>query len=602
MGFADGVWQMGQSFEWLSILFALWLKSAIVMIAAALLIHKLRAASAKFRHILLCAALASLLALPLFSGGLQPFRLPILPAGIFPNELAQQPSRDPALELQRQSSGIVAADSGSPATHDTLVDEQLAPSTFSWRSIILPVWLIGVLLVLGRFVFGVITVRRLVARASELIGTSWTELSHELSRELGLKRDVKLLRSDKNVMPMTCGGLSAVVILPDEAERWSADRRRVVVLHELIHIKRGDLLTQTLAQVVCALYWFNPLVWWAVRKLRVEQEWACDEHVLAAGVAPSDYATHLLEIARNFHVDAMSAVTTTAIARPSQLQDRLCAILKPLDKRCTSGRLIATSCFVLSAVFISTAATELVTADIEKGTDVSRVTHDDAMLVEQYEPEMPLQARKAATQAPFAPDAEDQRATGPIPTPTPTNAASTNVSAAPDSPVEEQSYDDFSAEEWNQLARQGIGPAYIKEMEDAGYRQLTVAQLIGLFSNSVRADYVAGLRSVGYERLSTRDLLSLKTNGITPEVIKSYQAVKHASFEAKKYVALVTNGVTPSYLKSLADTGYDSLSANKAIEMRLAGITSDFIGEVRSRGYVNLSPNDLIELKRREKY
>ena len=65
---------VGQSSGWLSILFALWIKSFIILATAALLTSILRDASARLRHILWCAALSSLLVLPLFSGGLQPLR------------------------------------------------------------------------------------------------------------------------------------------------------------------------------------------------------------------------------------------------------------------------------------------------------------------------------------------------------------------------------------------------------------------------------------------------------------------------------------------------------------------------------------------------
>ena len=79
---------------------------------------------------------------------------------------------------------------------------------------------------------------------------------------------------------------------------WPTDRRRDVLLHELAHVKRLDCLTQALAQVACALYWFNPRHGSRARRMRVERERACDDLVLGAGTRASDYAGHLLEMAQ----------------------------------------------------------------------------------------------------------------------------------------------------------------------------------------------------------------------------------------------------------------------------------------------------------------
>ncbi|HYJ91304.1 MAG TPA: M56 family metallopeptidase, partial [Pyrinomonadaceae bacterium] len=380
MGFADDALLTSQSSEWLSVIFALSLKSTVILATTALLKLLLRPASARLRHKLWCAALFSLLVLPLFSGWLQPVKVPILSAELFSAKVAiKQGPRNATEKLPGQDSATLASDldrhSGQRGDWSLpIADDQPLASDFSWVSAVLLVWLIGVLFVFSRFLVGVITVRRLDARATQLTDTSWLDLTAELSEELGLSRPVRLLRSHKSIMPMTCMGITAIVLLPNDADCWSADRRRVVVLHELTHIKRRDLLTLTLSQVVCALYWFNPLVWWAVKRLRTEQEWACDESVVASGIAATDYAAHLLDIARKFHADSLSAVTTTAMARPSQLQARLCAVLKPVRERYRSGRMIAIS-VVLSLVFISTAVTRLVTAERTEEADVAKVTN-----------------------------------------------------------------------------------------------------------------------------------------------------------------------------------------------------------------------------------
>jgi beta-lactamase regulating signal transducer with metallopeptidase domain len=60
--------------------------------------------------------------------------------------------------------------------------------------------------------------------------------------------------------------------LPLDAEQWSADRRRAVLAHELAHVQRRDWLVQILAAVVCTVYWFHRLSWFAYRRLREESE------------------------------------------------------------------------------------------------------------------------------------------------------------------------------------------------------------------------------------------------------------------------------------------------------------------------------------------
>ncbi len=115
------------------------------------------------------------------------------------------------------------------------------------------------------------------------------------------------------------------------AEQWSADRKRVVLLHELAHIKRWDCLTQFIGRIACAIYWFNPFAWLAERQMCIERERACDDLVLNAGCTPSRYAEHLFAIAGAFRrAPGMAGI---AMARSSQLRTRISLIIEPSRSR-----------------------------------------------------------------------------------------------------------------------------------------------------------------------------------------------------------------------------------------------------------------------------
>src|SRR5204862_6293474 len=112
---------------------------------------------------------------------------------------------------------------------------------------------------------------------------SWLAMLEDATTRLRVRRPVRLLRSDRDGMPLTFGTLAPALVLPASADGWTDDRRRAVVLHEVAQVARFDCLVQRLTAIACAFYWPHPGVWWAARRLRAERELACDDRVLAAG-------------------------------------------------------------------------------------------------------------------------------------------------------------------------------------------------------------------------------------------------------------------------------------------------------------------------------
>jgi beta-lactamase regulating signal transducer with metallopeptidase domain/DUF4097 and DUF4098 domain-containing protein YvlB len=311
-------------------------KVTLIILGAAAVVSLLRAAPASTRHGVWMLALVGALLLSPLSAVLPEWRVPVTSLlTSSPADAAADPgiaalSESPAWPkpAPRHVEGASAAPlSPSPASISRLPDGR---SLLSWLTI---GWLVGAAAMLLYFVAGVFRAWLWARRAQPVRDKAWVALARDLQWMTGIERDVELRWHRSASTPMTWGLTRPVILLPAGAEEWSTERRRVVLLHELAHIRRLDCLSQFVVQVTCALHWFNPAVWWAASKMRAERERACDDAVLHFGTRPSSYASHLLEIARSVRSRIAVPVGAVAMARQSELEGRLVAILEPTRKR-----------------------------------------------------------------------------------------------------------------------------------------------------------------------------------------------------------------------------------------------------------------------------
>jgi len=334
-------------------------KATLVLLAAAAAagIVALRGGSAAARHLVWTLGVCGVLALPLFSATLPGWRTPLLTV---PAARAAAPATftaDPILARPASATrGEVARTSTRPAAAPAPILAPMAGAApangTGLETGIAAVYLLGVLAVLGWLAIGRWSVARLAAKAEVVDDAAWTGLVRDIGWELGVGRPVRLFRGGGATMPMTWGIARPAVLLPAESAEWPVARRRVVLMHELAHVARNDCLTQTLAAAACALYWFHPAAWHAARRLRVERELACDDRVLEAGTRARDYALHLLEVARAFRPARLAGSVAVSMARPSQLEGRLLAVLDSVRNRRMPGRAAASGAAALALALV----------------------------------------------------------------------------------------------------------------------------------------------------------------------------------------------------------------------------------------------------------
>ena len=160
-----------------------------------------------------------------------------------------------------------------------------------------------------------------------------------LAAQLGVRRRVAVRISDRIAVPVTAGWLRPVILLPSECDGWAGSRRRMVLIHELSHVARGDVLWQIAAKLACVIYWPHPMVWLAARRMRVEREAACDDAVLRDVERPSEYASLLLDVAASL-ADRPIGMSTAAIAMACgrSVEERIRWIVQPGRCRLPIGR------------------------------------------------------------------------------------------------------------------------------------------------------------------------------------------------------------------------------------------------------------------------
>ena len=333
------------------------LKISFVLLLALGITSAMQRASAGSRHLIWLVALGAVLVLPpLALWG--PIHIQMLPEAVSPDAATTAA----APFTQRETSPAVAAPTSGEVTHSTPITPSSSPvfSVGSWSltTLFVAIWALVALGFAARLMYGAWSVRRIVRRSRPLMHADWQTPLYEIADRLELEAAPRLLRSDDVKMPFASGLLSSTIVLPAESDGWSAERRSAVLIHELGHVRRRDLVGHTLSRIACAVYWFHPLVWTAARRLRAESERACDDLALVFGARPSEYAEHLLDIVTCVR-DHNTPAVALAMAHRREFEGRMLAILNPELRRRGPSRLetaAVVGSLAVIALFVGAAA------------------------------------------------------------------------------------------------------------------------------------------------------------------------------------------------------------------------------------------------------
>ena len=306
------------------------IKATIVLLVAHAVIPLLKRRSAAERHALWTAALTIATLLPLLTW--------LLPS--WEPAWAQRAAESWPVFESRLDGGN-AGDIVIRATGVDASDRTIA-AFVPW------LWSAGSLLLCAMFVRQAVRLHRLTASGVEAPARH-SLIATRVAASLSLPAP-RLTCSDRLRIPLAWGLRRARILLPAHSREWTDERLWSVCAHEIAHISRGDWIAHLAAECACRIFWFNPLFWMARSRMSRESERAADDIVIGLGANATDYASHLIDIIRTAHANAVMAPGVSIVGR-SGFEHRIRALLNVLINRARMSRrgtvaVIAGACVV----------------------------------------------------------------------------------------------------------------------------------------------------------------------------------------------------------------------------------------------------------------
>jgi uncharacterized protein (TIGR03435 family) len=318
-------------------------KATLITTVALISAWLARGSRAAVRHAVLATSFAALLALPITSLLAPPVRIAVVQASPMQS---------------RGAEGIDASQSNAPTDASSGITSSIPQRSLPPLDLLFAGWMVGAAFSLIRIINGLRQVHFL-----RQFGLPWRHgqsIVGRIALDDGIYRHIELLLHESLLAPVTYGVLHPAIVLPPDAQTWDGEDLNRAIIHEMEHVRRGDWVIHCLARVVCAAYWFHPLVWIAWRQLGLEAERCCDDAVLRRSDATA-YADQLVELAQRLSSAGKSPAL--AMANRSDLSSRVRAVLDSRQERGRAGALLVTvACTVAMAVVLTMSPLRMVAA------------------------------------------------------------------------------------------------------------------------------------------------------------------------------------------------------------------------------------------------
>jgi beta-lactamase regulating signal transducer with metallopeptidase domain len=468
--------------------------------------------------------------------------------------------------------------------------------------LIVLIWFAGMGIFILRLLSSISQVYYLRRRMNFHADPYWTEILDGLAEKSGIRQGIELLESALVRSPLTIGHLKPVILFPiGILNRLSESEVEAILAHELAHIMRSDYLFNILQNLIQAIFYFHPAVWWLSAQVNKERENACDDHAIALLGNKVNYAKALVAIQEMaFFPQTPAFAMAFAGTKKNQLLMRVqrlfsqpktnfnimekwisTAIVLFLVIVIAFGQQIQNSPLnplsstenvekgILSGLWEATFTTDSVDITLSSGKNNNRWMHGDTYAKSDF---TNLKIADGKTIFSMTRPAGCLTCRGEIEG----NAGYGRYEYAPDE-------------------------TYRTALQQAGIQEVDNELLMLCFYAGFPADYPAKLKQMGFKTIIREDLIQLAAFHLDEKTVKQYQDLAASlgtkQLEMNELIFMKVANVTPDQVKRLGKAGYGDLNLNDVSQLSLHGVAPEYIKEMNEAGLGRLSSEDLLAAK-----
>lgn len=495
-------------------------------------------------------------------------------------------------------------------------------------------WLIGVLLLSIRLLFGWLRAHAIARRDATDAAPEWQRAAGRLAQALKLGRAVQLLESAAVEVPTVIGWLRPVVLLPAATlTGLSTDQMEMILAHELAHIRRNDFFVNLMQAVVETLLFYHPAVWWISNRIRVEREHCCDDVAVSVTGNALVYARALTRLEELRVADVQAFVA----ANGGSLIGR---IRRLAGARAESPN--TPSRFVAGAALLTVLLALVIAPSLPLRGQQQKADPQATPKAQASQSTVDVKAETVDPDEAEAPDSDSDSADEAFPAPAPFPAIAPLPAFAPRPAIRPRP---AIAGGVSEGIAGGVTGGIVDGVTD-GIADGVAGGIVANFAPFAAVSPVSPLPAIAWSdrpiaaiaprialsnlgridarlagdepdtpepdkqethrrhrhigeggKLTIDDLIELRAAGVTPAYIDAMRGAGLGELSLDDLASMRAIGVTPEYIRSLRDAGFKLDNARTITEMRAMGVTGEYIAQMKAAGYPSLSTKEILNLR-----